>query len=520
MNAFLETHQKLIIGEITTFDRMIFKGHLSAFYPRGAFESFLSRQGVLLKDFGRYVEKVTKQVNEHAKMMAKKAGRPYIYLQSATTKASGVSKEDLARKIAAKDGVTEGLICAFSVLETCSSFTVRGNRETHKLEAVRRRTKCLHHYFYFIDPELGFMHLRLQSWFPFQIQVYINGREWLSRKLDDLGIGYRRRDNCLTWAEDFEKVHAVCERFAHRRWPGVLNTLARRFNPFLARIGNLGFGGYFWVLDQAEISTDVLFRDRASLNRIFPDLVQHAALHFSADNVLRFLGRKLSGNFRGEVTTDYKKRQEGRRVRHGMKRNSIKMYDKGSALRIETTINNPREFKVLRVEDTPEGRSRRWKPMGKGVANAWRYAQVGAQSNGRYLEALAQVQPKGQAIQEIESLSTSHERHGTHIPKLAPFSSREATLFQAVMAGENLINGFRNRDLVARLYSKPPSTPQDAKRRCARTSRQIAKLRGHGLLAKVKNSRLYHVTPRGFRIMSTALRVRYIVFPEALLQAA
>ena len=36
------------------------------------------------------------------------------------------------------------------------------------------------------------MHVRLQTWFPFQIQIYINGREWLAKQLDCKGIGYQR----------------------------------------------------------------------------------------------------------------------------------------------------------------------------------------------------------------------------------------------------------------------------------------------------------------------------------------
>jgi hypothetical protein len=64
--------------------------------------------------------------------------------------------------------------------------------KTHRLEIVHRLRKCLHFYFYFLDPEFGFMHVRLQSWLPFTIQIYIKGHEWLCRQLDRRGIGYRR----------------------------------------------------------------------------------------------------------------------------------------------------------------------------------------------------------------------------------------------------------------------------------------------------------------------------------------
>ena len=347
---------------------MIFKGHISNFYPDGAFARFLSSQGVLLKEFKSYVRKVSGDLKSHAQQLAEEAGCPFRYLQSATTKASGQSKEELARQIAEADRVTEGLICVFSVLEPCTTFTVRGNRQKKRLEVVRRRTKCLHFYFYFIDPEFGFMHVRLQSWFPFQIQVYINGHEWLARQLDHRKIGYERYENGFTRISDLTTAQELCDKFAHRKWPRLLNAFARQVNPFLHTIRRSGLGGYYWVIDQCEYATDLMFADRASLVAIFPDLTEHALLYSSAEDVMRFLGRKLYGNFKGEVITDHKKRPQGWRIKHRMKRNSIKMYDKWSILRIETTINNPREFKVLRVIQTPKGRKRRWKPMNKGVA--------------------------------------------------------------------------------------------------------------------------------------------------------
>ena len=250
-----------------------------------------------------------------------------------------------------------------------------------------------------------------------------------------------------------------------------------------------------------------------------PDLFEHATLHFSAEDVMRFLGRKLHGNFKGEVITDRKKRPEGRRVKHRMKRNSLKMYDKWSVLRLETTINNPREFKVLHVVKTEEGRKRRWLPMGKGVANFWRFWQVGSQSNGRYLEALAQVEQKGKAVQTLDDLCRSRVKDGNRYAKFNPVTTQDCSLFAAVMNGEHALNGFRNRDLQAHLYDRPAADPQHAKQRCTRVSRLIAKLRGHGLVAKVPGARLYRVTSHGYRVMSAALSFRMGDFLRAFHQA-
>jgi len=264
MDTFLSIHHGCVLGTLTTFDRMIFKGHLSMLYPQGAFGRLLHRQGVLLKDFKPYVARVSQQIKQHAEELASGAGRPFRYLEGTMTAKNGQSKEALAQRLAAEGDLKEGLICVFSALEPCATFTVRGNRQTQKLEVIRRRSKCLHFYFYYLDAELGFMHIRLQSWFSFQIQVYVNGRECLSRYLDQQGIAYERYDNTFTRMDDLATAQTFCEKFAHFEWPGVLNALAERVNPMLNIIQQAGFGGYYWVADQAEVATDVMFKDRAS----------------------------------------------------------------------------------------------------------------------------------------------------------------------------------------------------------------------------------------------------------------
>jgi hypothetical protein len=519
MDAFLTVHAADLCGKVETFDRLIFKGHLTALFPAGAFTRFLHTQGVLLKDFGPFVEKVTATIKEHAKALAEQAGRPFQYLAGVHTAQRGQSKEDLARAIAARDGITEGLIAVFSTLERCTSFGVRGNRATHKLQVVREPRKCLYLYFYLIDREFGFMHVRLQTWFPFEIQVYVNGREWLARQLDRRGIAYTRYDNTFLHIADLRPVPKLCARFAHRAWPTVLNVFARRVHPLLGTLARAGFGGYYWCIDQAEYATDLMFTSRAALAAVYPDIRRMAVTAFGAADILRFLGRNLHGNFRGNVDIDVRQRPEGWRVKYRMKRNSLKIYDKASVLRIETTINNPREFRVLREVRSGRRRSLRWMPLGKGVAYLWRYAEVGQQANHRYLDALAQAPLHGDAVAELDGVCRSRIIQGQRVAGLNPVTAETGALFQAVLKGEHQINGFRNRDLQHHLYPARPVPHEEARRRTIRISRVIAKLRHHGLVAKVPRSRRYRLTSRGVRIMSAAVFYRTVGFPRALLAA-
>lgn len=344
----------------------------------------------------------------------------------------------------------------------------------------------------------------------------MNGREALSLALDKAGIGHTRYSNSIVTCEDWEAAQALADKLARRRWPGLLNALARKHNPLINRIGRAGFGGYWWVADQAEVATDVAFTDRDSLQEVLPGLFAHATSNFSSTDVLRFLGRKPHPNLTKEVTSSTRHRPEGWRVKHTMGRNSIKVYDKANVLRVETTINDPSEFRVLRLQAGDDGhRHPAWRPMRKGVANLGRYQQVGRGANERYLEALSAASDHGEAVKALDDLCRPTIHNQRRTASFNPATRSDLALFKAVLAGEHAIVGFRNNDLTNRLHPRPPSTEQEARRRSARTSRLITKLRGHGLVTKVKDQRLYRVTPQGQRVMSAALAVHDRDFPAA-----
>ena len=502
-SGFERAHRDQLRGTLTCVDRLIVHGHLSRLWFPNHMAYFLDRLGVhIVRDFGRFVKQASSKVIAHAEALAKKAGRPFVYQDRVVH-----GKDDLARQIASRDGITEGLICVFSTVEPAMCFALAGG-------AVRPRLrKCLHLYFYVIDRELGFIHIRLQTWFPFQIQVYLNGHEWLARQLERRGIGFERYQNCFLSIDDLPLAQRLCASFTRRRWNRLFDAFARRINPWLPVVRKLDFGSYYWCIDACEVSTDLMWRDRRSLLGILDDLFDYALRAFSADDVVRFLGLK-SRPHTGELETRHARRPEGRRIKHRIRQNWLKLYDKWSVLRIETVINNPADYRVLRFENDRRGRRRgRWMRMNKGIHNLWRYVQIGEATNRRYLNALAEVKPTREAIAQLDSLC--HQR-AHRFPRFNPVSQTDTELFHAVLSGSHLINGLRNRDLQNQLWTTPPADPLHARRRCRRVSRLIRKLRGHALLAKIPGRRRYHVTLRGRRLLAAALHYRERDFPQAL----
>lgn len=508
MDAFLERHADSILGTLSGFDRILFRGTFRTISYLDGAKGFLSGKRILLKDFLPFAQECTEELTAHAKRVAQDAGRPCMYLGSSST-----SKQDLAQEIAERDHIHKGLVCVLYSIEVCMSVDVRRNRETKKLELVVRQRKCRFFYFYYMDREFGLMHVRLQSWFPFPIQVCLNGRSYLARQMDREGIAYEQRRNCFPYIEDLPRAQALLDTLTRRKWAKTLSALARRVNPLLdTRLA--GVHGYYWTVRECEYATDVLFSGREALGAVYPSLWQHAMVHFSTKNVMRFLGKKFTRAFSGESTSDVKHRPEGVRIRHSAHGNSIKMYDKeDTVLRVETTITNPRWFRVLR-EAHREGRpTLAWIPMRKGVCDIERYVEVSQQANGRYLEALAVVGDETPSHRVLDVVDKPAKKGRYRYRALRPVSREDAQLFEAILQGEHLIRGVRNRDVQTSLFGAPSRNEREARRRSAHVSRKLRLLRAHGLLRKVPNRRLYRLTQKGHRLMATALSFRHSHLP-------
>ena len=246
------------------------------------------------------------------------------------------------------------------------------------------------------------------------------------------------------------------------------------------------------------------------MQRVYPSLVGHAIRRFSCHDVLRFLGRRTSeSRFVGEASASLLVRPEGTRVKHWAEENSIKMYDKqGSVLRVETTINNVRRFKVRRMSVWKGVRRMRWIPMRFGLADLERRVDVSRAANERYLQALASVNVPSPACRLLDPVSRRVVKDQRPYRALRPTSPEEARLFQAVLGGAFLLKGFTNRDLRSCLDGPDPPDPADSRRRSGQVTRQLRLLRAHGLIRKVTGTRYYRVSDQGQRTMTAALTLR------------
>jgi len=500
--AFVQRHQKDVIGVLHGWDRLRLQGTLRSMYYQPVMERYLKQAGVMWKDFKRFATALTGRVRQSAAELAEKYQRPIIYLNSSRT-----DKEALACQIQERDRVKSGLIAIFSCVEPCHTWFLRGNRATKKLELRLEWGKCIHLYFYWVHEQLGFLHVRLQTWFPYLIQVCMNGREWLGRQMDQAGISYRREDNCFPWIADLERAQALMDQQHRTDWPGLLNPLVQQCHPLQVEINRPFESEYYWTAAQSEYATDVMFGQREGLLQIYPALVHHAVMNFGAEQVLRFLGRSGKAGVHDEVKTDRRRRVEGVRVKHWLNKNSLKFYDKGSVLRSEVTINEPKDFRVYRrAENQPAGKEQ-WRTLRRGLADFNRRAEVSRAATERHLTALAAVYVQSSLAQDAAQVCQAVWRDGQRYRALNALGESDAELLAIVNRGEYAINGLRNRDVRARLY--PPTQDKGKERReMAVVGRKLRLLRAHGLIAKVSKTHRYVVTDKGRRIITALLAAR------------
>lgn len=500
--ALVERCQGDVIGVLHGWDRVRLQGTLRSLYYPPVMEQYLRKAGVMWKDFKQFAIGLTSRVRQAAEEVAKEQRRAVIYLAS-----SRVSKEDQARPIQQRDGVKKGLIAIVSCVEPCRRWSMRGNRASKKLELGLEWGKCTHLYFYWIHEELGFLHLRLQTWFPFLVQVCVNGREWLGRQMDKAGMKYHKEGNCFPWIGDVKRAQELMERQQSTDWPKVLGKLVEQCHPLHEEISRPIEREYYGTAAQSEYATDVMFRNRGRLEQIYPSLVHHAIMSFGAEQVMRYRGRSGRVGINDAVVTDRRRRSVGVRVKHWLNNNSLKFYDKGSVLRDEVTINEPKDFRVWRRAENKPSSKKQWRVLRRSGADFRRRAEVSRKATDRHLTALAAVEVQSSLAQEAAQVCRAVRWEGQRYRALNPLGKTDAELWAAVNRGEFAINGFRNRDVRARLYA-PTQEKRQERRQMAAVGRKLRLLRGHGLIAKVSKTHRYVVTEKGRRIITALLAAR------------
>ena len=392
-------------------------------------------------------------------------------------------KEELAAAYRAQFAGTEGILFIGKAQEKTTVFRTerRTNPTTGQTYAwlVRSTAMVNHFYCYGIDDDFGPFFLKFSSYFPFTGRLCLNGHEYVKRQLAKEGIAYEALDNGVLRCADPQRLQAIADGLTAEKIEAFFRKwLSRLPHPFPAADRAAGYRYELSIL-QAELSlTQVL--DRPMAGRVFFEQVLRDNLDLGRpDNVQLLFDRQVRkstpGRFRTRVITagvlpslyvDYKSTR-------------LKQYFKeGRALRTETIINNPADFR-----------------LGRRLANLPAYRELGFAANRRLLdvEKASADSLLGEAVfREVTAPCQVGRQRASALPYGDPVT---LALLHLLLLFRLVPHGFRSHELrehYARLLGKDPQQCT-----AGHLTYQLRRLRLHGLIVRVAGSHRYRVTDQG-----------------------
>jgi hypothetical protein len=494
-----ERYANQLDGVLSCYDRIVITGSLQPLCYAQGMTGYLYQQGIRIFEYAQFAEPLRERIRANAEALAAAKGVEIEFVRK-----KDFRKENRVQQILKQRGEQPGLVHIFGAMEACSSYRPWHDKVSGKTYLKPDSSKCMTYYFYFIDQELGLCYVRVPTWCPFRLQFYFNGHNWLASQLKERGIAYEMLDNAFVHIADYAVANQLANEFDMELLHLRLDELARQYCPVVTDLKL----SYHWSILQAEYATDLVFKQRETLQAFYPLLLETLTHAVKPADIATFLGRKLNGNYQGELGNRFNQRWLGTRLKHQMGPLSIKLYDKFRfILRIETTVNNVSFFQHYRKVQHRDGTTTmRWAPMKKTIHSLPALRELLLAANGRYLKFISAIATPQVGVQKLHKLAETKMENQHRHKGFNLFSEEDTCLFRSLLQGEFFISGFTNQQLRTK-YLPNKSASQ--------VTRLLKRLRVHGVIKKVGRRYKYYLTDFGREVAAVALKLReMVVIPQ------
>ena len=478
MNSFVRHHHESIRFGYRCFDRILFNLMIQHLQVPGAVIAFLKRHRQVSCVTPNLLKSIAGAYHTAIELQAQQLGIPVV--EPPTDK--NVRREEWVQQYFQQLGGRDGVAVILKSREPARMAICRG-RDSYSLDFAWRHV-CLY-YFYLQQPSCGRMFLKLCPYFPFNGQVYVNGHEWLARRLQQEGIAFVKKDNAFVDCADPRRLQELADQFSPEDVRGPVDALLGQWlgAALAPHERALGYRHRLFVA-QVEYCDNLIFHKGAALERLFDRLL----------DLNRSIGQpeKLAVVFRrpsfrpdirsGETIAKLLERRVPV-IRSGFQHTSVKQYVKdGVLLRTETASYQLRDLSLR-----------------KDIRHLPRLRRILAQSNERYQNAqqdvLATYVDRGQLAQLRQPTISPT---GRRTPGLRLDDLRVLAVWQAMLGIIHLIGHgtFRTKDLLsaAQAALKRPDY------KLSQLRYDLAKLRGKGLVERVHGTQQYRLTPDAYRL--------------------
>ncbi len=352
------------------------------------------------------------------------------------------------------------------------------------------------YYFYLWDAGFGPAFIKVCTYCPWPMKIWVNGHEWAKQQARKLGLPFTELSNGFASTEDPALLQRICDALQ----PGTIEVFFQRW---LSRLPlPLGpadrRGGYWWELSmaQVEVSRTIVFTQPRYARGFFDalvtdnlDLGRPDTIEIIFDRQVRNGRQRATGGvFKTKVIT----RGVDVTVNAFYKHSRIKQYLKDQrALRIETVINAPGDL----------GCQRRLHNLDELQARA-------RAVNARLLDTERAGQGCVLANPVFERIARpTVDAAGRRATAMRFGDSRVQALAGALCVTLCAVTGITNRSLRA-LMTGLLGAPYSM----AQASYDLARLRRNGLITRRPHANTYDLTPDGlaFAVFYTKVHDRVL----------
>jgi hypothetical protein len=198
------------------------------------------------------------------------------------------------------------------------------------------------YYFYLWDAGFGPGFIKVCTYCPWPMKIWVNGHEWAKQQARKLGLGFTELSNGFAACDDAALLQRICDALQ----PGTIEVFFQRW---LHRLPlPLGPGdrdaGWWWEcsMAQVEVSRTIVFTQPRYARAFFDALVTDNLDLGRPDTIEIIFDRQVRADTVSEFKTKVVSRGTEVTVNAFYKHSRIKQYLKdGRALRIETVVNAP-----------------------------------------------------------------------------------------------------------------------------------------------------------------------------------
>jgi len=478
MNQFVETYRNLLDGVYLCFDRIVINGYFR----------LLSGPGGMVTWFRRLEPEKPLNKNHLLRFAYRGARRLYAFAEAnkiaILENVADERKHELAQTYLKKFEKAEGIFLIMKVREMTTIYesrTPKTKPDTAHPHLEKKVRYVNYYYFHIKDKNWGHVTIGISPHPPFAAKIILNAHDWLTRQADRRGLDYEKHQNCLTAFFDEQAIQKLAEtlneghlREVCRRWaPRVMMSLTTE------EIRASGLERQFFFC-QTECCLNLLFHQPRHLNWVYQNLIDQTRQRLRPGTINTIFGKDRRGvKFKSMRVRIENPEYDLTVVNVWLGKNRIKIYDKGErVLRVEVTINRPKELGLLKsLAAFPQYR-RQMEQMIKRFMEAW--------------QAADQCHLSGEVLEELQApVLNDHMR----LPGISLTHRRLMTVLEVTTERAKQPNGFR----LAELYPQVVERLHDQAFTKSQLGYDLRKLKAKEIIEKVPASHRYRFSKNGIQ---------------------